>query len=73
VEEHRWIAFGEENKGILGNILGLIPSFMRTFAPRRPGNVRRGARRELLDGSEERSDEGWHFTDKWDDGIIEEE
>ncbi|MDR0966643.1 MAG: hypothetical protein LBM75_09135 [Myxococcales bacterium] len=25
---------------------------------------------ELPDGSEERSNEGWRFTDKWGDGII---
>jgi hypothetical protein len=29
-----------------------------------------GARRDLPDGSEDRSNEGWHFTDKWGAGIM---
>jgi hypothetical protein len=33
-------------------------------------NVRRGARQELPEGNEERSNEDWRFTDKWGDEII---
>jgi hypothetical protein len=43
---------------------------IRTFAPRRMGNVRQGARRNLPDGTEERSNEGWPFTDKWGSVLI---
>jgi hypothetical protein len=38
---------------------------------RRTGKARRARRRELPDGSEERSNDGWRFTDERGDGIIE--
>jgi hypothetical protein len=44
---------------------------IQTELTRRTGKVRQGARRELVETSDRRSNAAWAFTDKWGDRIIE--